>query len=222
MAATPHIDHEHGVAIPPLAERRNQVRTALREAGVELEVLQGGELAITRLVELTADELHQLTLGDGRHLLVECPFIRAGGLLDSAVFGLQSRGFSVLLGHPERSPEFLGNADRLEELVGRGAHVQVTAGAVGGRFGRTVQEFALELFERGLVHVLASDSHSADNRAPGARQHLEAVAETMPGLEAAGDFFTVTAPAAIVAGTPVPDPPAIAVKRSLWRRVRRR
>ncbi len=168
---------------------------------------------MTGRVSLPAEQLSLLTLGAGRHLLLECPFVLSGALLDTAVFTAQSRGFDVLLAHPERSPDFVGRVERVAELVARGAHVQLTAGSLAGRFGRVVQDFALELFERGLVHVVASDAHGAHQRGPDMQRHFDAIASRLPDVAAQREWWTQTAPAAIASGERVPEPPHVRPRR---------
>ncbi len=44
--------------------------------------------------------------------------------------------------------------------------MQVTAGAVAGRFGEPAQMLAHSLLKEGLVTILASDAHNIDHRPP--------------------------------------------------------
>jgi protein-tyrosine phosphatase len=224
MAATPHIDHQHGVVVASLPSRLEDIRQALATAGVPLEVHKGGEVAITRLVELSDDELSLVTLGDSRCLLVECPFTPAGAVVDQMVFQVQTRGFEVLLAHPERSPTFQGAPDRLATLVDRGAMVQITAASMVGKFGRTVQEFCFSLFELGLVHVVSSDAHSADRRGPGMNEAFDtAAAMGRSDLAEQRAWWTQDAPAAILAGRhPGPPPPVAGRRRRILGRLGRR
>jgi protein-tyrosine phosphatase len=56
---------------------------------------------------------------------------------------------------------------RLGALVEAGALLQVTAAAVTSDFGRYPHQRVWELLDEGLVHFVASDSHSPTWRAPG-------------------------------------------------------
>ena len=47
--------------------------------------------------------------------------------------------------------------------MAEGVLTSVTAGSLAGRFGEQVRRFALSLFERGLVHNVASDAHDLAN-----------------------------------------------------------
>ena len=136
MAATPHIGFTHGVAPGALSTRADDLRAALAEEGIPLEVAAGGELAPDRALDLSDGELGAIALGDGRCVLLECPFTHAGDLMARLVSHLQMRGFRVLLAHPERSPAYLADAGALGVLVERGAFVQLTAGLLARRLRR--------------------------------------------------------------------------------------
>ena len=58
-----------------------------------------------------------------------------------------------------------------------GALTQVTAGSITGRFGPKARDFAHALLARGLVHVIASDSHDARHRPPTLSEGMRAAAE---------------------------------------------
>jgi protein-tyrosine phosphatase len=202
IATTSHVNRGYGLTPDDLAGARAAFAAVLHDAGVPLVLLAGGEIAHTRLPSLSDEDLRALALGGGPYVLLECPL---GGSDDLAplVGDLHARGFRVLLGHPERSPAFQRDISRLERLVAAGALAQVTTGAYTGDFGAIAQRTALAMTERGLVHVLASDTHSALHRPP----DLTAADELLGVAQRA--WMAGAAPAAIVAGEPLPDRPAL-------------
>jgi protein-tyrosine phosphatase len=113
-----------------------------------------------------------------------------------------------VLAHPERNRAVQADPGRLGEAVRLGALVQVTAASVDGRIGRSSQKAADRLLESGLAHVLASDAHTPEIREAGLADAAEAV-----GDDRLATFLTAEAPAAIVAGEAVPDPPRKARRR---------
>lgn len=222
MAATPHIDHVHGVepvSVGPAVER---LQAALTDEGIPLQVVPGGEVALTRLPELADEELSAVALAGGPWILLECPLDLAGGPLEEAVFSLQIRGFEVLLAHPERAPMFLRAPHRIRGLADQGARTSVTAGALAGAFGRTPQRLALRMLEDGLVHTVASDAHDARRRPPVLRAGLEEAESRLPGAETLAGWLTRDVPGAIVSGTPVPEPPEVALRPTFLSRLLRR
>ena len=53
-------------------------------------------------------------------MLVESPYQQATDTVEDTLFNLQLAGFRPVLAHPERSPSFMSNPDRLETMVERG------------------------------------------------------------------------------------------------------
>lgn len=218
MVATPHVDHVHGVDPESVAAAVDEIRSLLAQESVPLAVEPGGEIALTRLPELTDAQLDAITLGGGGYLLVECPFSPVAALLESVVLGIVARRRGVVLAHPERSPAFLGDRGRLAELVRRGARVQVTAASLTGQFGRRVQRFTLELLQHRLVHVVASDAHGASGRPPMNAGLFDSADRLLPGIADGREWWTLTAPAAILAGDDPGGPPAVGIPARSLRR----
>lgn len=206
MTATPHIDHTFGVDPRQIPHRVEQLRASLQEAGIDLDVRPGGEVAMSRLLELDEDSLTCVHLGDGRYLLVEPPFNTPVPGLEHLVFDLQSRGHGVLIAHPERC-RATADVERAAILAGRGALMQVTASSLLGKFGGTVRRTAVEMLRRGVVQVVSSDAHGAASRSMDLARAVESVENDLPGVSELTEYLTETAPAAILAGAAVPPPP---------------
>jgi protein-tyrosine phosphatase len=221
IATTSHINAGFRLEPEDLAGARDALAGELAEAGIELELLSGGEIAPERLVDLGDDQLRALTLGDGGCVLLECPFPPVGSAMELMVADLQRRGFQVLLAHPERSATFQREPARLQRLVDLGAVAQVTSGALAGGFGDTARRAGFQMLEAGLVHVLASDSHDHAHRPPDPRLADRALTGRYGDIEEQLDWMTRDAPAALVAGRPLPPRPPLPRARGMRARVRR-
>lgn len=201
IATTSHVNLGFALGPADLATARAALAERLAAEGVGLELLQGGEVAPERLYGLDDATLGGVTLGRGPFVLLECPFNPVGTTMEPMVADLHRRGFRVLLAHPERSPTFAQHPARLEALVDAGALAQVTTSSFRGRFGGTARRAATTFVERGLVHVLASDGHSATHRSP----DLRAVDGALdPDLHA---WMADAVPTAIVEGREPPERP---------------
>jgi protein-tyrosine phosphatase len=220
VAATPHIREDHPFPLELIGPRVDDLNRLLADRGVEVEVVAGAEVALSKLTELDDETLRQLCLREGPYLLVESPYTYAPDLLEKVVSDLQGRGFRPMLAHPERSPSFLEDPRRLRRLVESDVLCSVTAASMAGTFGGAVRRFTLELFRGGLVHNVASDAHDPTHRSPNLRHGFERLDADLPGLADQAGWFTVDAPAAILAGADLPPPPAPPESlRKGWRRL---
>ncbi len=217
IVATPHVSWRYDNDAATIARLVDQANAALAEAGSGVSVVGGAEIAMTRAVDLSAEELAPLTLGAGPWLLLECPFSASVVGLDTLAFELQEQGHRILLAHPERCPAFASDPELLEGLVRAGALTSITAGSLVGRFGATARRLAHELLEAELVHNVASDAHDLERRPPGTFAELERA-----GFGALADWLTEAVPAAILSGAEsIPRRPRVTI-RSARRPPRRR
>ncbi|HEX6228392.1 MAG TPA: CpsB/CapC family capsule biosynthesis tyrosine phosphatase, partial [Solirubrobacterales bacterium] len=195
------------VRIDEVSSRVEELNAHLRDEGIPVEVLPGGEVAETAVEKLSEEELGRVALGGGSWVLLEPA---PGSLTDSLerrVEHLAERGHQTLIAHPERhlSADMF---ERLGRLVADGALVQVTADYL---LRERTRSGMLALAEAGLVHVLSSDAHSSHGGRP---VHLAAGFEALSEvgmLRPHLDWVTRTAPRAIVEGAPLEPPYAPAV-----------
>ena len=206
IAATPHLREDHpGVRPQELAARCEELRAHLAERGTPVEVVPGGEVDLAWAQEASEEGLRLVSYGQrGSDLLLETPYGPLPGTFEALLFSIQVRGYRILLAHPERNPTFQSDPARLVALVARDVLVQVSAGAlVSGRRNSPLRRLTLRLIERGMCHVIASDSHGPSLRR-GSLSRAVVEAERTVG-EAARQMVTA-APEAILAGEPVSAP----------------
>jgi protein-tyrosine phosphatase len=76
LAATPHVRDDYPTDSATMERLVREVHDAIEEAGVELELLPGGEIALDRLAVLDSEELRRFGLGGNpRYLLIEFPYV---------------------------------------------------------------------------------------------------------------------------------------------------
>lgn len=196
VCATPHIRHDHDVRIEQIPGRVEELNRALRDAGLPVEVLQGGEVAETAVEALSEEELGRVALGGGRWILLEPAPGPLSDTLIARVGHLAERGHRTLIAHPERHLS-ADMYERIAALIAAGALVQATADFfLRERFADGMRMLA----EQGLIHVLSSDAHSSHGGRPlHLREAFGVLAEigaTAPHLE----WMRDVAPRAIVDG----------------------
>ena len=216
-AATPHVRDDYPTRPDQMERLVREVRSALAEAEVPLDVRPGAEIALEWLPALAFEELRRFALaGNPEYLLVEFPFVGWPLALGGHVAALRARGVVPVLAHPERNRDVREAPERLRPLVENGALVQLTAASVDGRLGPTTRAAAFDLLDRRLAHVLASDAHGPEIRGAGMSNAVRAL-----GDEELGRWLTVDMPAAMVAGRPLPPRPTRRRRERWLARLRR-
>ncbi len=179
IACTPHRRPKYPNTPEMVADAVAGFRERLAEEGIPLDLVTGMELDIDELLAMDVDERAGSALGDGPWLLVEMPF--QGWPLDLArlMTELEMQGLRTLIAHPERCSSVQKNPDRVRDLIGRGALIQVNAESITGMLGDQPQRAAERLLRAGFVHVIASDAHTPSRRPPGLTAALERAAELL-------------------------------------------
>jgi protein-tyrosine phosphatase len=231
ICCTPHVMSRYANTAARVEEGVARVREALAAAEVPLTVLPGAEISHHQVPRLGDEELRGLTLGGGgRWLLVEMPFRGWPLELPGLVRDLEIRGFGTILAHPERAESVQLAPDRMRDLIGRGALVQLTASSLTGEHGARARRTAESLLAAGMAHLLASDGHGAGWRPPMLSEGLARAADLL-GRSREEVAWTVEAgPRLVVAGepvrpprlTPTRTPPAVATPGPLGRLRRKR
>jgi protein-tyrosine phosphatase len=210
VAATPHLRDDHPrVRADELADRCEDLRESLRAAAIDLDVIAGAEVDLVRALEASDEELRLASFGQrGEDLLLEAPYGPLPTSFEEQIFRLAVRGYRIVLAHPERNPSLQRDPARLSELVRRGVLLQVTLHSLLRRPTRSRStELARSLVAEGTAHVLASDAHGPRGAR---RERLRAgLAEARALAGPYADWMVDDAPAAILAGEPLPQSPAV-------------
>lgn len=203
VAATPHVRDDYPTTPTELEAALGELRAELEHAGIALQLLTGGEIALDRLDRLDAEERARFGLGGNpQALLLEFPYHGWPLGLAETVFGLRASGTRPVLAHPERNDVVRRNPSLLEPVVRAGALVQLTAASLDGRLGTATRSTAFKLLDLRLAHLVSSDAHSPDVRSIGLREAAEAV-----GSAPLAHWLTELVPKAIVAGSSLPPRP---------------
>ena len=204
MVTTPHQRHP---AWPEIGGA--EIRAAYDRVRAEVEgwfdLRLGAEIRVDKalLDELGEDDSSFLSLAGSRYLLLELDRWGTGPSPEEVIHEARVAGWIPVLAHPEHLPLFAAEPERAERLVEEGALLQVTAMSVTGEFGRTPHRVAWWLLERGLVHFVASDSHSPEWRPPGLREARAALTSRL-GSQVARRL-TESHPAIVLEDGPMDD-----------------
>ncbi|HWT17204.1 MAG TPA: CpsB/CapC family capsule biosynthesis tyrosine phosphatase [Patescibacteria group bacterium] len=124
------------------------------------------------------------TLAGSRYFLFEPAHHVATPRLEETAFNAMAAGFIPVVTHPERLTWIESHYAMFQRLAKAGAWMQLTAGAVTGRFGRKPQYWAEKMLDEGIVAIIATDAHRADRRPPLLAEARDAAAKRLGADEA--------------------------------------
>ena len=191
----------------PLDKQRSgpafNLQSAIRnpQSELPLTILPGADVHLNQETISQLDQGKVTTLGDrGKSLLIEFPFQNIPHGAEEVLRRLIERGIIPVITHPERNLEVVRRPERYYEMIRMGCLGQVTAGSLTGEFGPEAKRCAETLLNDALLHVIASDAHSTDERSPILTPAVEA-AKRIVGEKEAWNMVTEY-PRAILEGEP--------------------
>lgn len=215
-ACTPHIYpgvYENDAA--GIGERVAALQARLDADGIALRLTIGADAHLVPELLGRLEAGTTPTLAGGRYFLLEPPHHVAPPRFEESVFAFVGAGYVPVITHPERLSWVGRHYAAFERLVRNGAWLQVTAGALVGRFGENAAYFAEKFLDDGLVHILATDAHGTAHRAPLLAEGRER-AERHVGKEEAARLV-VDRPRAILDDVPPGKVMPIPALREGWR-----
>jgi tyrosine-protein phosphatase YwqE len=161
LITTPHIMSDAYRNTPAgirskLAELTKHLNTKNISIQIEAAAEYYLDEAFIKSVELDQEIL---TFGK-RFLLFETNFMTEPLHLKEFIFMATTKGYQLVLAHPERYIFLQNNLAKAEDLINRGVYFQLNTSSLTGYYSREAQRTAYKLIDKGWVHFVGSDCHS--------------------------------------------------------------
>ncbi|MBM3926706.1 MAG: hypothetical protein FJ320_12165 [SAR202 cluster bacterium] len=169
----------------------------VERAGLSIKIVPGMENVLDLNPPEQFDRGNALTINNSGYILVELPHSALPIYWEDVLFKLQLKGLRPIIAHAERRQQLQEKPELLTGPVSRGVLAQVTAGSPVGSFGSKAKKAAQVLIKRGLVHVVASDTHRPEGpRGPDLRKGFDEL-KSLVGEQSAAKMM-IEMPAAIL------------------------
>lgn len=166
IIATPHY---HAGRYKPEKEnieaQFQRVKRIVAQASDEIELYLGHEIYYQDGIVSLLDEERLFTLADSGYVLVEFSTSVSYVDLKRALQNIVMGGYVPILAHAERYSCLVKEAALVSELVELGVYIQANADSFLNGNGH-MKKFLKTLIKRQLLHVVATDAHGFEHRAP--------------------------------------------------------
>ena len=135
------------------------LKSACRENNININLYLGNEIFIDDNIYEMLKNGEISSLNKTNYLLIEIPL---SGIYDDYkdVFAfLMSKGYKIILAHPERYTTFQEDFERVMELSKMGVYFQSNLDSLTGKYGEAAKKTIKKMLKRKKVAFLATDVH---------------------------------------------------------------
>ena len=210
IACTPHLRPDtYDNTATGIRAAIKVLQAELDARDIKLELVEGADVHLEPGLAGGIRRGRIPTLAGSHYLLLEPSHEIVPPRLEEVMFELMTIGITPVVTHPERLRWIETHYDLFVRLVGRGVWMQVTAGALTGRFGKRVQYWGERFVGEGHCQILATEAHHPQRRPP-LLAEARAAAAVLVGRDAA-EHMVVTRSAGVIADVdPATLPPPLA------------
>lgn len=162
IVTTPHIRGEVYENTPEIILKGlEDIREQLSAKNISVQIEAAAEyFADDYFTALITNKSPLLTFGKNNNILIEFSHYSPPLNYKSIIFDLQSRGYTVILAHPERYYYFHKNFQIYFDLYERGVQFQLNLVSLSGFYDGSVAKIADKIIDAGLYSFAGSDIHN--------------------------------------------------------------
>lgn len=162
LTTTPHIISDLYRNTPEIIRGKlTELQTHLTEQGVHVAIDAAAEYYLDETLMNSLKNNQELLLIGNQYLLFETNFVTEPLNLKEFIFIASTKGYKLILAHPERYLYLHGNIEKLEDLKNRGVLFQLNITSLAGHYSKNAQKMAQQMIDRGWVDWLGTDLHHA-------------------------------------------------------------
>jgi protein-tyrosine phosphatase len=160
IITTPHVMSDaYKNTTEGILEKLKSLNEFLHSKDINITVEAAAEYYLDEyLFKLIEDDKQLLTFGK-KYLLFETNFLNEPLNLKEFIFLATTKGYKIILAHPERYIYLQNNLEKAQDLINRGVLFQLNISSLTGYYAKSAQQTANKLIDRGWVHFLGSDCH---------------------------------------------------------------
>ncbi len=169
--------HYHGGHVQPHIDTLRQKLEELKDAAegyenlAQMNLYLGCELYYYPSAVEWLSEEKVPTLADSRYVLLEFGYSMDKRMIEDGVTRVAAAGFYPVIAHIERYRKLAGDMKAVDDLIERGALIQINSGSLYE--GWHTKSFVKKLLKEEMVHFVGTDAHDIRGRIPSLARESE-------------------------------------------------
>ena len=158
---TPHyiVDSQYDNSRNDNLKRMKSLQDELRKNDISINLYLGNEVFIDdKIYDLLNKDVIS-TLNNTNLILIEIPMSGDYSGYQEFFSFLMSKGYKVVLAHPERYISFQKDFNKVYEMVNMGVYLQSNIDSMVGKYGPDAKKVLIRLLKENLISFLATDIH---------------------------------------------------------------
>jgi protein-tyrosine phosphatase len=160
LITTPHIMSDVYRNTPAIIEGKlHELNNALSEKKIDMTVEAAAEYYLDETLFHKIERNEKVLTFGNKYLLFETNFMNEPFNLKEFIFLATTKGYKVVLAHPERYMYIHEQFKKAEDLFDRGVLFQINASSISGFYSKAIQKLAFKLIDKKMIHWIGSDCH---------------------------------------------------------------
>lgn len=136
-----------------------RIKEIIEKNKLPIKVYLGNEILFCDNILELLEKGEILPINNSKNLLIEFPMMNLPHNAKNVFDELINSGYNIILAHPERYYFVREDINVLNDFVSMGVHLQGNYTSLFGKYGRTSKKILKKLLKRGMIDILASDTH---------------------------------------------------------------
>ncbi len=169
IVATPHANQRgrfENYYTLEFARRFDRLKEMFRSSHLKLNLLEGQEIMASDDMQSKIRDGRLIGLNHTQYFLIEVPFDSRPGWIADRLMDVLILGKTPVIAHVERYHCVQYDPSYVYDWIEMGCLTQMNKGSIFGKFGSGAQQASIPLLNYELIHCIASDAHSPQQRTP--------------------------------------------------------
>lgn len=138
------------------------LKDKVKELNLKIEIYLGNEIFIHEKIADLLDNYTISSLNDTNYILVEFPFHNKILNLEDILYHIESRGYKVVIAHPERYDYFQKDYSIVDKLRKEGFLFQSNYSSIIGAYGKESEKLITYMLKKHYIDFLGTDIHQIE------------------------------------------------------------